>query len=907
MNRHKHDLQAADCDHERIDHFLNSADYHLDNLVLIEHLDQCESCREYIQHQAGAEDWWQKTSSLLKPTEFDQAGTQEFSAASSVLGSSRQPLVAKHVLEQLPPSEFPNHLGRLGTYEVTGVVGVGGMGVVLKAIDPSLDRVVAIKVMNPRLANSEKACKRFAREAKAAAAVLHPNVIPIHSVSSDGTSPYLVMAYIRGGSLQTRLQKDGPLPLIEVLRIGSQIAAGLAAAHDQGLVHRDIKPENILLEEGVERVTITDFGLARAVDDNTITQQGTIAGTPMYMSPEQARGEQLDQTSDLFSLGSVLYALCAGRPPFRSDSSYGVMRQIIDDQPQPLREINPAIPEWFVNIVRKLMAREKADRFASADEVHKLLEACLSHVQQPQGYQLPDIPNPFPKSVQSTTKRVPLMIKFAAGMITMAILAMVVLPFARVQWTTLVASDDSGHEDPTLNMKPMQDVGFGVNELTVELAERLTGTKEAVTFGKVTSLEPEVAAVLARHPGNLSLPAINQLTPEVAKALVSDSKNIWLGLDGLKEITPEVASELAASKCAMRLGMETMTPEVAEILATRPGSLALGLKSISPDVAEKLAMYKAWIQLGSLTTIDAESAAQLAKHKDWLSLNGLESLTPEVAKALGSFDGGTLDLNGLKTLDLEIAKELANAKCSLGLYLNGLTEISPEVINVLANGNSGLSFQGLEFDDASVEQAFLAAEKKLEAAGRVLLRREPAPWLRLVSHRQEGAAAKGETWSLVWNLRANLVGNVEVQALHIKGGKSHVVSEVKCPVDGQRLIDVQLQLKSLDEPLTSKGNVFAPSLSIILDGIATKSIETEKLTWIGDFAVYSLSMSGMPSVSSKNLFLQAANVPIVVTPDRLEDSIDDMVKASKKGDDYFAFALTWEPIDKKNSTKAAGK
>ncbi len=106
-----------------------------------------------------------------------------------MFGSARQPLIAKHVLEQLPPSEFPNHLGRLGTYEVTGVVGVGGMGVVLKAIDPSLDRVVAIKVMNPRLANNEKARKRFAREAKAAAAVLHPNVIPIHSVSSDGASP----------------------------------------------------------------------------------------------------------------------------------------------------------------------------------------------------------------------------------------------------------------------------------------------------------------------------------------------------------------------------------------------------------------------------------------------------------------------------------------------------------------------------------------------------------------------------------------------------------------------------------------------------------------------------------------------------------------------------------------------
>ncbi len=134
-----------------------------------------------------------------------------------------------------------------------------------------------------------------------------------------------------------------------------------------------------------------------------------------------------------------------------------------------------------------------------------------------------------------------------------------------------------------------------------------------------------------------------------------------------------------------------------------------------------------------------------------------------------------------------------------------------------------------------------------------------------------------------------------------------MVSEVACPVNAQKTIDVQLELKSLDEPLASQGHVFAPSLSITLDGIATKSVEAEKLTWLGDFAVYSLSMSGMPSVSSKNLLLQAANVPVVVTSDRFDETIDDMVKASKKGDDYFAFALTWEPSDNQTSNESDGK
>ena len=234
-------------------------------------------------------------SKLLQTQEFDQASSADFSAATNCGEDATQPVAAMDVLNQLDSSEYPNHLGRLGTYEVTGVIGVGGMGVVLKAMDPSLDRVVAVKVMSPRLSHNENARKRFAREAKAAAAVLHPNVIPIHSVASGSTLPFLVMSYIRGGSLQKRLDQVGPLPLVEVLRIGSQIASGLAAAHEQGLVHRDIKPENILLEEGVERVTITDFGLARSVDDNTITQMGSIAGTPQYMSPEQARGEPLDQ------------------------------------------------------------------------------------------------------------------------------------------------------------------------------------------------------------------------------------------------------------------------------------------------------------------------------------------------------------------------------------------------------------------------------------------------------------------------------------------------------------------------------------------------------------------------------------------------------------------------------------
>ncbi len=190
------------------------------------------------------------------------------------------------------------------------------------------------------------------------------------------------MPYSRGMSLQRRIVDRGSLPVVEVLRIGSQIAAGLAAAHAQGLVHRDIKPANILVNDGVDRLVITDFGLARAVDDASVTRTGVIAGTPQYMSPEQARGESIDHRSDLFSLGSVLYALCTGRPPFRR-GAYGILRRITDNEPRPIREINPEIPEWLCSITRKLMSKQVNDRYQTAEEVSKLLEDCLAHVQQP--------------------------------------------------------------------------------------------------------------------------------------------------------------------------------------------------------------------------------------------------------------------------------------------------------------------------------------------------------------------------------------------------------------------------------------------------------------------------------------------------------------------------------------------
>ncbi len=178
--------QANDCDLKRADAFLRSNQYQLDDADFIAHLDACEACRAYLEANAADPDAWHRAGEMLQPREFDKASAASFSAATLIGGhSSEHPVAIQEVLDTLAPTDDPHRLGRLGHYEISGVIGVGGMGVVLKALDPSLERVVAVKVMAPQLCANEKARKRFAREAKAAAAVLHPNVIPIHSVSSD--------------------------------------------------------------------------------------------------------------------------------------------------------------------------------------------------------------------------------------------------------------------------------------------------------------------------------------------------------------------------------------------------------------------------------------------------------------------------------------------------------------------------------------------------------------------------------------------------------------------------------------------------------------------------------------------------------------------------------------------------
>jgi WD40 repeat protein len=364
--------------------------------ALARHLDGCGACQQALQRLASDREAWSETArqlhavrAAIPPGPALQRVLAAFQAPDGPERTQAEPAdTHDEELAFLGPPREAGHLGRLDHYEVLEVVGRGGFGIVLKAFDEALHRVVAIKVMAPQLAAVGSARKRFSREARAAAAVTHEHVVTIHAVEAEKAPPFLVMQYVAGRSLQERIDRTGPLELKEALRIGMQAAQGLAAAHAQGLVHRDVKPANILLENGVERVKLTDFGLARAADDASVTGSGVIAGTPMYMAPEQARGETVDHRADLFSLGSVLYAMCTGRPPFRASTTMGVIRLVSEQPAPPVREINPDVPESLAAVIERLHAKDPARRYQTAAEVAEVLERLLAQAQQPGGLAL---------------------------------------------------------------------------------------------------------------------------------------------------------------------------------------------------------------------------------------------------------------------------------------------------------------------------------------------------------------------------------------------------------------------------------------------------------------------------------------------------------------------------------------
>ncbi|MEM0925902.1 MAG: serine/threonine-protein kinase [Planctomycetota bacterium] len=280
----------------------------------------------------------------------------------------------------LADSDDPAYVGRLRHFEIARVIGRGGMGIVLEAFDTQLQRVVAIKVLNPEYAKNDVARQRFCREGRAAAAISHENVVAMHQVvrEDEGKVAFLVMQYIEGATLEALLQQGNALEPPLAGKYSMQIAAGLSAAHERDMVHRDIKPANILVERSTDRVKLTDFGLARATDDVKLTKTGMVTGTPLYMSPEQATGGTADERSDLFSLGAVMYEMLTGKSAFGAPSIVGVMKRIMDETPTAPAKLNPAVPASLSELTMALLEKNPSRRPESAEFVAQTIAEILS-------------------------------------------------------------------------------------------------------------------------------------------------------------------------------------------------------------------------------------------------------------------------------------------------------------------------------------------------------------------------------------------------------------------------------------------------------------------------------------------------------------------------------------------------
>ena len=369
------------------------------------HLEECDHCTEAAR-SLGGDDWlpsalcslagagppdadaFDLVESLRRkgPPRPDSSSNDEHAAEAVTASGGPTPgnTADGSRFDFLGPAEEANEMGRLGGYRVLGVLGRGGMGVVFRAEDPVLRRPVALKAMLPGLAAGDSSRRRFLREGRSAAAASHDHIIPIYQVGEDRGVPFIAMPLLSGESLENRLRREKTPSPTEVVRIGREIAEGLAAAHALGLIHRDVKPANVWLETppgeagaavSGGRVKILDFGLVRDAGDPQLTAEGVVVGTPAYMAPEQANGEEVDARADLFALGCVLYRMATGDAPFKGKDSLATLLAVARDAPAPPSAVNPAVPCGLSDLILRMLCKHPAGRPVSARAVADALEA----------------------------------------------------------------------------------------------------------------------------------------------------------------------------------------------------------------------------------------------------------------------------------------------------------------------------------------------------------------------------------------------------------------------------------------------------------------------------------------------------------------------------------------------------
>lgn len=279
-------------------------------------------------------------------------------------------------------------------YRLLELVGSGGMAVVYRGVDTLLQRRVAVKVLREGFASDPAFLARFQREARAVANLDHPSIVTVYDVGQDGEHHYIVMEYVDGHDLKTLIRSKGRLSLDEALGIATQIASGVGHAHKAGVIHCDIKPQNVLVTHD-GRAKVTDFGIARALSESGLTESETVWGSPLYFSPEQAAGEPPSPASDVYSIGVVMYEMLSGAPPFHAEKPTALALMHMREEPQPLGLRNPQVPPRLEWIVRKVMAKEPAARYRTAEQLAHVLEEYRKHGEQATGWQ-EAVPEPVP-------------------------------------------------------------------------------------------------------------------------------------------------------------------------------------------------------------------------------------------------------------------------------------------------------------------------------------------------------------------------------------------------------------------------------------------------------------------------------------------------------------------------------
>jgi formylglycine-generating enzyme required for sulfatase activity/tRNA A-37 threonylcarbamoyl transferase component Bud32 len=462
-----------------------------------------------------------------------------------------------------------------GAYEVTDRIGQGGMGDVYLAYEGALDRKVAIKILPADLARSPEFVRRFQAEATAAAKLAHPNVIRIHRIGEDAGRHFFVMDYVAGESLAGLLERRSTLTVAEALAIAEHVLAGLAAAHEQGLVHRDVKPGNILLETAHRRALLADFGLAKVLESSAtrMTATGVVVGTLDYLSPEQGRGQPIDGRSDLYSLGVVLYRMLSGRLPFAAEDAMGLIFQHVNEPPPPLAETAPHVPRQVAAIVERLMAKSPVDRYQNAAQVladvHSTRAASIASGTKSESALLP----------QSLLRRVPTdwWGRVRAGVISQprqAAAVAVGLFFVAVLATTFAiwgrrqgAEGDRSRGSPPMGSNGMTAGAQQPGSISSESTEfagldgpaLLNSNATPKPLAAVPAGKSDILALRFSRDGRVvtaaradgTITVIDAATGQTLKTTVTDadfSKGLALSPDGQLLVTPANATEVGAPR-----------------------------------------------------------------------------------------------------------------------------------------------------------------------------------------------------------------------------------------------------------------------------------------------------------------------------------------------------------------------